>query len=125
MRKIVFEAFDKSKVKPVVLETDDRDNLNALDAILENLFKESYAEDNEVEPEIQKSVKPKKAKTVEDVRERYSDGETQQSAVVTDELIDELVESIFPLVSSLSSDERDSDAEEIDDEVIHDRCNCI
>ena len=128
VRKIVFEAFDKSKVKPVVLETDDRDNLNALDAILENLFKESHAEDNEVEekePEIQKSVKPKKAKTVEDVRERNSDGETQQSAVVTDELIDELVESIFPLVSSLSIDERNSDAEEIDDEVIHDRYNCI
>jgi len=121
VRKIVFEAFDKSKVKPVVLETDDRDNLNALDAILENLFKESYAEDNEVEekePEIKKSVKPKKAEKEEDVSERNSDSETQHSAVVTDELIDEIVESIFPLVSSLSSDERDSDAEEIDDEVI-------
>ena len=119
VRKIVFEAFDKSKVKPVVLETDDRDNLNALDAILENLFKESYAEDNEVEekePEVKKSVKPKKVKKEENVREK---SETQQSAVVTDELIDEIVESIFPLVSSLSSGERDSDAEKIDDEVIH------
>jgi len=118
VRKIVFEAFDKSKVKPAVLETDDRDNLNALDAILENLFKESYAEDNEVEekePEVKKSVKPKKAEKEENVRET---SETQQSAVVTDELIDEIVESIFPLVSSLSTGERDSDAEEIDDEVI-------
>jgi len=116
VRKIVFEAFDKSKVKPVVLETDDRDNLNALDVILENLFKESYAEDNEVEekqPEIQKAKAEK-----EDVNERNSDSETQQSAVVTDELIDKIVESIFPLVSRLSSEERDSDAEEIDDEVI-------
>ena len=59
VRKIVFEAFDKSKVKPVVLETNDRDNLNALDAILENLLKENYAEDNEVdEKEIQKPNKP-------------------------------------------------------------------
>jgi len=118
VRKIVFEAFDKSKVKPVVLDTDDRDNLNSLDAILENLFKESYAEDNEVEekePEVKKSVKPKKVKKEENVREK---SETQQSAVVTDELIDEIVESIFPLVSSLSSGERDSDAEKIDDEVI-------
>ena len=111
VRKIVFEAFDKSKVKPVVLETDARDNLNALDAILENLFKESLAEDNEVE---EKSKKPK-AEKEEDVREP---SEIQQSAVVTDELVDEIVERIFPLVSRLSnSNERDSDAEEIDDEV--------
>merc|ERR1719234_2759920 len=81
VRKIVFEAFDKSKVKPAVLETDDRDNLNALDAILENLFKESYAGDNEVEeekePEDKKSVKPKKVEKEENVRERTS--ETEQS----------------------------------------------
>jgi len=118
VRKIVFEAFDKSKVKPVVLETDDRDNLNALDAILENLFKESLAEDNEVEEkeqEIEKSNKPK-AEKEEDVREP---SEIQQTAVVTDELVDEIVERIFPLVSRLrNSNERDSDAEEIDDEVI-------
>ena len=44
--------------------------------------------------------------------------EIQQSAVVTDELVDEIVERIFPVVSRLSnSNKRDSDEEEIDDEV--------
>ena len=122
VRKIVFEAFDKSKVKPVALKTEDRDNLNALDAILKNLLMENYAENNEVEdkePEIEKSVRAKEAEKEEDVSERNSESEIQQSAVVTDELIDEIVESIFPLVSTLSSDERDSDAEEIDDEVLY------
>ena len=123
VRKIVFEAFDKSKVKPVALKTEDRDNLNALDAILKNLLMENYAENNEVEdkePEIEKSViRAKEAEKEEDVSERNSESEIQQSAVVTDELIDEIVESIFPLVSTLSSDERDSDVEEIDDEVLY------
>jgi len=115
VRKIVFEAFDKSKVKPVVLETNDTDNLNALDAILENLLKENYAEDNEVdEKEIQKPNKPNVEKE-EDVREA---SEVQQSPVVTDELVEEIVESIFPLVSRLTGAEKDSDSEEIDDEVI-------
>ena len=116
IRKIVFEAFDERKVKPVVSETDDRKNSNALDAILENLLSESYAEDNEVEngSTNQKSIKPKTEK--EEMKDRR-DSDTGP-AVVSDGLVDEIVESIFPLVSRLGSDERDSEVEEIDEEVI-------
>ena len=116
IRKIVFEAFDERKVKPVVSETDDRKNSNALDAILENLLSESYAEDNEVEngSTNQKSIKPKTEK--EEMKDRR-DSDTGP-AVVSDGLVDEIVESIFPLVSRLGSDERDSEVKEIDEEVI-------
>ena len=45
-----------------------------------------------------------------------TDSDTQ-SSLDTEDLVDKIVESIFPLVSKLSSVQRDSDEEEIDDEV--------
>ena len=40
-----------------------------------------------------------------------------QPSLDTEGLVDKIVDSIFPLVSKLSSVQRDSDEEEIDDEV--------
>ena len=119
VRKIVFEALEKPEEKPVPLKKDDKNNLNALDAILENLLLESYSEDNEVveeeEPDVKKSTKPT-AKKEKGVNKIKSDSDTQPS-LDTEDLVDKIVESIFPFVSKLSSVQGDSDEEEIDDEV--------
>ena len=118
VRKIVFEALEKPKEKPVPMKKDDKNNLNALDAILENLLLESYSEDNEVveeeETDIKKSTKP----TAEKENKMKSDSDTiTQPSLDTEDLVDKIVESIFPLVSKLGSVQRDSDEDEIDDEV--------
>ena len=119
VRKIVFEALEKPKEKTAPHKKDDKNNLNALDAILENLLLESYSEGNEVveeeEPDVKKSTKPKGKKTM-DENNIKTDSDTQPS-LDTEDLVDKIVESIFPLVSKLSSVQRDSDEEEIDDEV--------
>ena len=119
VRKIVFEALEKPKEKTAPPKKDDKNNLNALDAILENLLLESYSEDNELvkeeEPDVKKSIKPT-AKKEKGVNKIKSDSDTQPS-LDTEDLVDKIVESIFPLVSKLSSVQRDSDEDEIDDEV--------
>ena len=119
VRKIVFEALEKPKENTVPVKKDDRNNLNALDAILENLFLESYSEGNEVveeeEKDIKKSTKPKGKKTMDENKIK-SDSDTQPS-LDTGDLVDKIVESIFPLVSKLGSVQRDSDEDEIDYEV--------
>ena len=119
VRKIVFEALEKPKEKTAPHKKDDKNNLNALDAILENLLLEGYSEDNEVveeeEKDVKKSTKLKGKKTMDENKIK-SDSDTQPS-LDTEDLVDKIVDSIFPLVSKLSSVQRDSDEDEIDDEV--------
>ena len=119
VRKIVFEALEKPEEKPVPLKKDEKNNLNALDATIENLHLESYSGGNEVneeeEPDVKKSIKPT-AKKEKGVNKIKSDFDTQPS-LDTEDLVDKIVESIFPLVSKLGSVQRHSDEDEIDDEV--------
>ena len=97
VRKIVIETLNQSKNIPeIMVEEEKKKNLNALDAILENLFIDEYTGSANLNL---KELNEDQSIYFRETEEKMTTSESavdERTVVITEELLDEIVESMFP-----------------------------
>ena len=107
VRKIVVETLAQSRMVPeIVLEEEKKKNLNALDTILENIFLDKYTESVNLNEEMPDNRNLPATQNKETKKTTLKNIGNENSVEITDELIDRLVESLYPIVTQATDDSK-------------------